>query len=654
MSTPATVEPQQTTNARTTDHPLGCLPRGYRFRDFVIERVLGEGGFGVVYSALDLRLERRVAIKEYMPAALATRDTDFSVHMRSSAKQRFAFEAGLRSFVNEAKLLARFDHPALIKVHQFWQEKGTAYMVMPFYAAPTLASWLRSQSARPAEEWVVKFLFNVMDALEALHRANCLHRDVAPDNIMVLENDAPLLLDFGAARQVIGGLTQALTVILKPGYAPLEQYADTVSMKQGPWTDVYALCAVAYSIITGRAPAPAVSRVIADELVPLTKAANGKYSTELLYALDMGLAVKPPQRPQSIAELRALFAPVVAAANAAPPTLAPLTHVSAVPSARAPLEAIASSDECTVAMTAAGATMAAPAVPMGVTLKIELAQHVAASLQWLKRFDVPALRAAIGIAAATATTYGVAVTAGLWIQGELEPRRTPVVVVSEAAKVEPVDVEVIERPLIAPPMQTVVADDSAVTNPPPATTPAPPPRASAAVKPRVEPVAAAKPAPARPAAAPAKVVAPKVAAQNVAAPAPAAAPTLVPIAEASAPTTSRSVALVETARAPEPVVAVAAPPAPAAPLPKPPVLRALQRSQPVFPGEAARSGIHEGRVVAHYSVNTDGSIGQIDIVESQPARVFDREVRRALKSWRYEPISQPQLASVEFAFRMGQ
>ncbi len=648
MSTPATVEPQQTTNARTTDHPLGCLPRGYRFRDFVIERVLGEGGFGVVYSALDLRLERRVAIKEYMPAALATRDTDFSVHMRSSAKQRFAFEAGLRSFVNEAKLLARFDHPSLIKVHQFWQEKGTAYMVMPYYAAPTLANWLRSQSARPAEEWVVRFLFDVMDALEALHRANCLHRDVAPDNIMVLENDAPLLLDFGAARQVIGGLTQALTVILKPGYAPLEQYADTVSMKQGPWTDVYALCAVAYSIITGRAPAPAVSRVIADELVPLTRAANGKYSTELLYALDMGLSVKPQQRPQSIAELRALFAPVVATAGAAPPTLVslPRTHVSAVPSACVPLEAIASVDECTIAMTAAE-TMPAPAVPMAATVKIELAQHVAASLQWLKRFDVPALRAAIGIAAATATTYGVAVTAGLWIQGELESRHTPVVVASEAAKVEPVDVEVIERPLVAPPVQAVVADDSTAANAPPAT-PQSAPRANAPVKPRVEPVAA-KPAPARPAAAPAKVVAPKVAAA-----APVVAPTLAPIAEAIAPTMPRSVALVETARAPEPVAAIAAPPAPAAPSPKPPVLRALQRPQPVFPGEAARNGIHEGRVVAHYSVNTDGSIGQIDIVESQPARVFDREVRRALKSWRYEPISQPQLASVEFAFRMGQ
>ena len=114
-----------------TSGEIGCLPPGYALHEFVIDAVLGEGGFGVVYAATDTRLERRVAIKEYMPTSLATRDVDLSVHPRSSADHQEAFGAGLRSFINEAKLLARFEHPSLVKVYQFWDERGTAYMVMP-------------------------------------------------------------------------------------------------------------------------------------------------------------------------------------------------------------------------------------------------------------------------------------------------------------------------------------------------------------------------------------------------------------------------------------------------------------------------------------------------------------------------------------------
>src|SRR5215470_10733842 len=177
----------------------GCLPRGYRLREFVIERVLGDGGFGVVYSALDLRLERRVAIKEYMPSSLATRATDYSVQMLTSQRHRDAFEIGLRSFINEARLLARFEHPALVKVHQFWQEKGTAYMVMPFHSAPTLRTWIRSRQEPVSEAWLRGFLLRAMEAVEVMHAEACLHRDIAPDNILVLNDAKPLLLDFGAA-----------------------------------------------------------------------------------------------------------------------------------------------------------------------------------------------------------------------------------------------------------------------------------------------------------------------------------------------------------------------------------------------------------------------------------------------------------------------
>jgi len=285
----------------------GHLPGGYVLRDFRIEQVLGEGGFSVVYLATDLRLEREVAIKEYMPTALATRNPDLSVQVRSSAQHREAFDAGLRSFVNEAKMLAHFEHRALVKVHQFWQERGTAYMVMPRYSGPTLKSWIKQRPTTADPAWVERFLLMLMDAVETLHRENCLHRDVAPDNILVLNDSSPLLLDFGAARRVIGDLTQALTVILKPGFAPIEQYAESASMRQGAWTDVYALSAVAHFMITGKAPTPAVSRVLADDLVPLSVVASDRYPAAFLVALDAGLTVRPQQRPQNIAALRALM-----------------------------------------------------------------------------------------------------------------------------------------------------------------------------------------------------------------------------------------------------------------------------------------------------------------------------------------------------------
>jgi hypothetical protein len=284
---------------------VGCLPPGYRLHEFVIDSVLGEGGFGVVYAATDTRLERRVAIKEYMPTSLATRDIDFSVHARSSADHREAFVAGLRSFVNEAKLLARFEHPSLVRVYQFWEERGTAYMVMPLYSAPTFKRWIKLRTKPVEEGWLVGFLDAVIDALDVLHRENCLHRDVAPDNILVLNDATPMLLDFGAARRVIGDLTHNLTVILKPGFAPVEQYAETSALKQGTWTDVYALSAVGYFAITGKAPVAAVGRMVSDELVPLRELAAGRYSQRLLAALDAGLRVRPEDRPLSMQALRA-------------------------------------------------------------------------------------------------------------------------------------------------------------------------------------------------------------------------------------------------------------------------------------------------------------------------------------------------------------
>ena len=280
------------------------LPVGFYLGEFEITKVLGEGGFGIVYLAEDHSLGRRVALKEYMPSSLAQRVGGTQVSVKSE-RHRETFEAGLKSFVNEARLLAQFDHPSLVKVYRFWEANGTAYMVMPFYEGITLKDELKAMGAPPDEAWLRELLEPLTEALAVIHAEQCFHRDIAPDNVILLKgSNRPLLLDFGAARRVIGDMTQALTVILKPGYAPVEQYAEVPGMKQGPWTDVYALAAVVYYAITGKTPPTSVGRLMNDNYVPMTQAGAGRYSPGFLAAMDRALVVKPEQRTQSIDDLR--------------------------------------------------------------------------------------------------------------------------------------------------------------------------------------------------------------------------------------------------------------------------------------------------------------------------------------------------------------
>jgi serine/threonine protein kinase len=284
-----------------------ALPVGTLLGEFEITGLIGEGGFGIVYLAYDHSLQRKVALKEYMPSGLASRKSGMTV---AKSKQHLdTFQAGLRSFINEARLLAQFDHPSLVKVHRFWEANGTAYLVMPFYDGKTLKEALRQLEGPPDEHWLKQLLRQLLDALNVIHKENCFHRDISPDNILILKDGRPLLLDFGAARRVISDMTQNLTVILKPGYAPIEQYAEMKSMKQGAWTDIYALAAVAYFAITGKTPVPAVSRIISDSLEPLVKLEHGqdRYSPAFLRTIDKALAVKPEERPQDIAGFRALL-----------------------------------------------------------------------------------------------------------------------------------------------------------------------------------------------------------------------------------------------------------------------------------------------------------------------------------------------------------
>lgn len=291
----------------------GTLSIGTRLGEFEIRGLVGVGGFGIVYRAFDHDLEREVAIKEYMPGLLASRGSDGSVQPRGRTHGE-TFGAGLRSFMLEAKMLARFDHPALVKVFRYWEGNGTAYMVMPLYQGQTLAQTLRQMPAPPGEVWLMGVLVPLLGALETLHAQHIYHRDVSPDNILLLRNGRPVLLDFGAARQVISDRTQTLTAILKPNYAPIEQYAEMPNLRQGPWTDLYALGAVVHASLTGRPPPPAAARTLQDEMVPLPEigarlqAERGlRYSDAFLNAWQQTLAVRPDGRPQSVEALMRLL-----------------------------------------------------------------------------------------------------------------------------------------------------------------------------------------------------------------------------------------------------------------------------------------------------------------------------------------------------------
>ena len=273
--------------------------------EFEVLRVLGTGGFGIVYLAHDHVLQRDIAIKEYMPAALARRGEGPTVVLRGSTDglaQTFA--KGLESFLGEARLLASFDHPALVKVHRFWRSNATAYMAMPYYPGRTLKDVRLEMPRAPGEAWLRGLIEPVLGALEQLHAHGVYHRDIAPDNILVLPEGRPVLLDFGCARRAVAGGSQWFTAHLKPQFAPLEQYADEGSVGQGPWTDLYSLGATLHFVVTGRAPTASVARAVRDTLPALSSLPLPGFSPGLLGTIDWTLALAPDDRPRDVETVR--------------------------------------------------------------------------------------------------------------------------------------------------------------------------------------------------------------------------------------------------------------------------------------------------------------------------------------------------------------
>jgi len=283
------------------------LPKGYQFDDFEIEEVLGIGGFGITYRARDIHLNRAVAIKEYMPSGMAVRDKEHATVFPASDSHKDDFEWGLDRFRKEAETLVSFRHPNIVSVFRFFMANGTAYLVMEYQDGKSLADILGANGTLSEAE-IDEILDPLLEGLEQVHQAGFMHRDIKPANLFIRRDGKPVLIDFGAARQALGGHSQALTSIVTAGYAPYEQY-ETDSI-QGPWSDIYALGATLYRAVTGQRPVEApkragcVMRGEPDPNKPAVKAARGKYSTRLLEAIDAALNVLEGQRPQSVAEFR--------------------------------------------------------------------------------------------------------------------------------------------------------------------------------------------------------------------------------------------------------------------------------------------------------------------------------------------------------------
>ena len=286
---------------------FSALPTGTRLSDrYVVESIIGAGGFGITYLARHEALGKPYAIKEHFPRQFAFRDGQSATVKPSDAP---TFRWTLDRFLQEGRSLARCRHPSIVGVADVFEAYGTAYMVLEFEDGHSLGRWLEHLGRPPTQDEIDNILVPLLDALAYLHSHDMLHRDIAPDNIMIRRNGKPCLIDFGAARQAIAERSQVMSAIVKAGYSPPEQYT-TAGRAQGPWTDIYALSGTVYRALTGNRPVEATERQIEDELLPIAEAIQypEDYRPEFLEAIDAGLRLRPSERPQSVAQWHDMLA----------------------------------------------------------------------------------------------------------------------------------------------------------------------------------------------------------------------------------------------------------------------------------------------------------------------------------------------------------
>ena len=292
----------QAAGSSTTVHHV-ALAAGTRIGRYEILGVLGQGGFGITYRARDTQLSRDVAIKEYLPTALAIRRDGTTVLPRSTDVAD-DFIWGRDRFIAEGRTLASLhEAPAVVRVFDFLEEHGTAYIVMELLRGETLERRVKERGPLSFAD-MDAILWPLLDGLEHVHQAGFLHRDIKPANILLRGAGRPTLIDFGASRAAMAGRTAAMTAIFTPGFAAAEQFT---SARQGPWTDIYGLAATLYWAITGGPPPSAFDRMVVDDYQPLVARRPPDFPRALLAGIDAGLAVRAGDRPQSIPAWRPML-----------------------------------------------------------------------------------------------------------------------------------------------------------------------------------------------------------------------------------------------------------------------------------------------------------------------------------------------------------
>jgi serine/threonine protein kinase len=280
-----------------------ALPVGTRLKHYVIEKLLGHGAFSLVYLARDESLARQVAIKEYLPEQLATRTQGNTITVSPNTENNQSmFTQWRNNFRQEAQQIAQLYHPAIVQVIEVFEANNTAYMVMPYYAGESLKCFQERTHKRWNEAELNTFLEPLLNALELLHQQNILHRDIAPDNIFLKGNGQPILIDFGAARRIESKYTQSMQY--KHGYSPIEHYSPIGKSQAGPWTDIYSLAAVVYELATGKKVHPATYRANDDQMPSLKACHPVGLTASFITSIDLALAIKGKDRPQSISAWR--------------------------------------------------------------------------------------------------------------------------------------------------------------------------------------------------------------------------------------------------------------------------------------------------------------------------------------------------------------
>lgn len=267
---------------------------------YVIQEVLGQGGFGITYLGIDKLYGNKVAIKEYYPQKIAMRKAQYEdVVTVTSIEEKNNYDKGKKRFLDEAQVMARFNkNEGIVKILDFFEANNTAYIVMEYLEGITLKQYLGKYGVLQFRN-LIEMMLPLLEALIEIHSQGLIHRDISPDNIMVQHNGKLKLMDFGAARDYTESGNKSLTVILKPGYAPPEQY-QTHGV-QGPWTDIYALCATIYKCLTGITPPDAIARVMDDKFKEPDQL-DGKLSPDIKKILWKGMNIFPEERYQDIGE----------------------------------------------------------------------------------------------------------------------------------------------------------------------------------------------------------------------------------------------------------------------------------------------------------------------------------------------------------------